>query len=318
MMSASTGFSMSGTHTSAPVAFATGATAPTWSKWVCVRRMPSSVRFSSSRALRSFGASSPGSMIRALSEPSRPKMYVSSATGPTVNIRTSMRLRLAPALLLLPLAAAPQSAVGVVAHRHVEDHRDQAEEDARRDVLLDHADEDREDHGGERGAVQRAAPGGLLVELRLTPLAGLRSGVALRGRAAAGRAAGAPGALDRARLGAAVLTPALLLRLCHGRARSLTPSRWSGSGLAGGRPGRPPALARQARRPRSPRGPSPGRPAPREAPRDGHGHSSTPARSPCSAGGARSPSPQGAHRRTRAAPRRSSWPGSCHPWPDRR
>src|SRR4051794_34310804 len=90
MMSASTGFSISGTQTSAPVAFATGATAPTWSKCVCVSRMPSSVRPSSSSAPRSFGASSPGSTIRALSEPSRRKMYVFSATGPTVNMRTSM------------------------------------------------------------------------------------------------------------------------------------------------------------------------------------------------------------------------------------
>ena len=40
LMSASTGFSISGTQTSAPVALATGATAPTWSKWVCVSRMP--------------------------------------------------------------------------------------------------------------------------------------------------------------------------------------------------------------------------------------------------------------------------------------
>src|SRR3954451_17491043 len=177
MMSASTPFSISGTHTSAPVASATGATAPTWSKCVCVSRIASSVTFSSSSACRSFGASSPGSMIRALSEPSRRKMYVFSATGPTVNIRTSMRLRLSPALLLLPLAAAPQSAVGVVAHRDVEEHRDQAEEDARRGVLLDHADEDREDRRGEGGALPRAAPRGSLVELRLPAFAGLGTGV---------------------------------------------------------------------------------------------------------------------------------------------
>ena len=41
-MSART-FSISGTQTSVPVASATGATAPTWSKCVCVRRIPSSV-----------------------------------------------------------------------------------------------------------------------------------------------------------------------------------------------------------------------------------------------------------------------------------
>ena len=43
MMSASTSFSISGTQTSAPVALATGATAPTWSKCVWVSRIPSSV-----------------------------------------------------------------------------------------------------------------------------------------------------------------------------------------------------------------------------------------------------------------------------------
>src|SRR5947208_207043 len=172
MMSASTGFSISGTHTSAPVAFATGATAPTWSKCVCVRRIPSSVSPSSSIAFRSFGASSPGSTISARSEPSRRKMYVFSATGPTVNIRTSMPVRLAGSLLLLPLAPAPQHAVGVVAHRHVEEHRDDTQDDALGDVLLRHGDEDREDDRGERRTVERAAPGGLLVEAVLAPLAG--------------------------------------------------------------------------------------------------------------------------------------------------
>ena len=74
MMSASTGFSISGTQTSAPVALATGATAPTWSKWVWVSRMPSSVTPSSSIAASSLSASSPGSTISARSEPSRRKM----------------------------------------------------------------------------------------------------------------------------------------------------------------------------------------------------------------------------------------------------
>jgi hypothetical protein len=62
---------ISGTHTSAPVAAATGATAPTWSKWVCVSRMPSSVTPSSSIAASSRSDSSPGSTISARSEPSR-------------------------------------------------------------------------------------------------------------------------------------------------------------------------------------------------------------------------------------------------------
>src|SRR3954454_22946628 len=170
MMSWRTGFSISGTQTSAPVALATGATAPTWSKCVCVRRMPSSVRLSSSSALRSFGGSSPGSTISALSEPSRRKMYAFSATGPTVNIRTSMAVRLAGSLLLLALAAAPQRAVCVVAHGDVEEHRDHAEDRALQQVLLGDPDEDREDHRGEGGSVHGATPGRVLVEAGLAAL----------------------------------------------------------------------------------------------------------------------------------------------------
>src|SRR4051794_30680295 len=260
MMSASTGFSISGTQTSAPVALATGATAPTWSKCVCVRRMPSSFRFSCSRASRSFGASSPGSTISARSEPSRRRMYVFSATGPTVNMRTSMALRLAPALLLLALAAAVQRAVRVVAHRDVEQHRHEAQEHARDDVLLHDADEGREDHRGEGGSVDGAAPGRLLVEAVRAPLGGGHAraclGLGLGARTCARGPARAAGAIDRAGLGAAVLaTPALLLRLGHGLLRSLTLPRWSGSRCPRGR------LSARGRRARCP----PPRPSPRRA-----------------------------------------------------
>ena len=89
-MSARTCFSSSGTHTSAPVARAIGATAPMWSKCVWVSRIPSSVSPASSMAPSSRGASSPGSTISARSEPSRLIRKVFSCTGPTVNIRTSM------------------------------------------------------------------------------------------------------------------------------------------------------------------------------------------------------------------------------------
>src|SRR5687768_14112037 len=123
MMSASTRFSISGTHTSAPVAFATGATAPTWSKCVWVSRIPSSVTPRASIAPSSLSASSPGSTISARSEPSRRRMYVFSATGPTVNMRTSMSASLGGALL----AVAVDHRVGEVAERDVEDehHRRQ-------------------------------------------------------------------------------------------------------------------------------------------------------------------------------------------------
>jgi hypothetical protein len=90
MMSASTRFSISGTQTSAPVARATGATAPTWSKWVWVRRIAASSSSSASIAPRSFGASSPGSTITASRAPSCRNRKQFSCIGPTVNIRTSM------------------------------------------------------------------------------------------------------------------------------------------------------------------------------------------------------------------------------------
>ena len=54
-MSASTGVSISGHQTGAPVAFAIGATAPMWSKWVWVSRIPSIVTPSSSAAARIRG-----------------------------------------------------------------------------------------------------------------------------------------------------------------------------------------------------------------------------------------------------------------------
>src|SRR3954471_14845288 len=137
-----------------------------------------------------------------------------------------MSLRLAGALLL-PLAPAVQRAIGVVAHRDVEDHRDDAEHDARGHVLLHDRDEDREDHGRERSTVDRAAPGGRLVELVDACLAGGVALLGLRRGARAGGLAGAPRPLDRARLGAAVLTPALLLGLCHDGGWSLTLPRCS-------------------------------------------------------------------------------------------
>src|SRR3954464_8898134 len=138
-----------------------------------------------------------------------------------------MGLRLSGSLLLLPLAAAVQRAIGVVAHGDVEDHRDDAEHDARGHVLLHDRDEDREDHCRERSTVDRAAPGGRLVELVDARLVARVALFGLRRRAGAGGLAGAPRPLDRARLGAAVFTPALLLGLGHGGGWSLTLPRCS-------------------------------------------------------------------------------------------
>src|SRR3954454_7599567 len=289
MMSASTGFSIWGTQTSAPVAFATGATAPTWSKCVCVSRIPSSVTPSWSRAPSSFGASSPGSMMSARSDPSRRKMKLFSATGPTVNMRTSMGRRLSRAGLLAPLSAAIERGVREVAQRHVDGEREHTHHDALRDVLLHDRDEDDEDHRGERGAVERAPPRRRLFQPVLATL--LRERAALDLRAALGalgaafrRLARAPGALDRAGLGAPMPTLPLALGLCHETTLRLTRSR---AGPAGGRsraarrlPGSPRMQARA--RGRRARSPPPARalarapPVPPAGRRGGHGHSSPP------------------------------------------
>src|SRR3954453_5317046 len=141
-------------------------------------------------------------MMSARSDPSRRKMKLFSATGPTVNMRTSMGRRLSRAGLLAPLTAAGQSGVGEVAQRHVDGERERTHHDALRDVLLHDRDEDDEDHGGERGAVERAPPRGRTVQAVLAPLLGERPALDLRAALGAlgaglGRLAGAPGALDR-------------------------------------------------------------------------------------------------------------------------
>ena len=90
MMSASTGASISGHQTSAPVAAGDGATAPTWSKWVCVSRIAATSSSSAAIAPSRRSASSPGSITTASRAPSRRAMWQFSCTGPTVKVRTSM------------------------------------------------------------------------------------------------------------------------------------------------------------------------------------------------------------------------------------
>jgi hypothetical protein len=88
MMSASRSTSSLGQYTGAPVAFATGATAPTWSTSVCVMRIASSVTPSCSMPPSSRSGSSPGSTSTARSEPSWLIRNVFSWNGPTVKART--------------------------------------------------------------------------------------------------------------------------------------------------------------------------------------------------------------------------------------
>src|SRR4051794_7151567 len=196
-MSARTIFSISGTQTSAPVARATGATAPMWSKCVCVSRIPSSLTPSCSIAFSRTGASSPGSTSSARSDPSTRKRKLFSATGPTVNMRTSIRARsLAPGDRSLLPAPVVERAIGDVAERDVQDEHDQRDRDGRRDVLLeDDRDQDAEERGGDACALRCTLPGRrpvhalLPLALRLEPHLFLRARLPLAGGGARGSAA---------------------------------------------------------------------------------------------------------------------------------
>src|SRR5215208_4833515 len=229
-MSASTGASISGHQTSAPVAFAIGATAPMWSKWVWVRRIPSMVRPSSSVAPRIRSASSPGSTIRARSEPSFRNTKQFSAIWPTVNMRTSTAasalrllgaaraagLALLALLLLLAEVALVEEAVHQEGHRDVEaEHQDPYRQRGER-ILTEQREQSDEQDRSDAALLECARPARRLrlasagVALLLGPAARpvLRLGATTR--PAASRAG-----VDPAALGAAVLAATLLLRLRH-------------------------------------------------------------------------------------------------------
>src|SRR3954451_24381352 len=173
-MSASTGASTSGHQTGAPVAFAMGATAPMWSKCVWVRRIPSIEVPSSFAPARILSASSPGSMISALSEPSRLNRKQFSAIWPTVNMRTSigsalrllglaaagaLRLALGPLLGLLAEEALPHVPVQQVGHRNVEGEPECDGRQQRDERILAHQGEDPdEEDRGESALLGRARP----------------------------------------------------------------------------------------------------------------------------------------------------------------
>ena len=152
-------------------------------------------------------ASSPGSTTSACSPPSWRKMKQFSATGPTVNMRTSIRLGLA--LGLLALAPVVERAVGVVGHRDVDQDHHEREQRGRQRVLLEE-DDDRaeEEQRRDGGAVDRAADGGQAVEAVEAPGLGLvaNAPALLAGRLAPGAAA----RLDAAGGVAAVLGAASL------------------------------------------------------------------------------------------------------------
>src|SRR4051795_2293764 len=212
MMSCSRATSAFGQYTGAPVAFASGATAPTWSMSVCVTRIAWTVASSCSIAPRSRSGSSPGSTTRALSDPSARRMNVFSWNGPTVKARTSTSLPLRARARLALLIAAVELQVHEVAHRDVEHQRDDAEDDRGAQRLVERdgheGDEERDHHERSgRGAAPRrrlaeaARPRGLL--LRLLAL--------LRAR----RPARAAAVLDDPGGVAAVLRASLALRLGH-------------------------------------------------------------------------------------------------------
>src|SRR5262245_52440042 len=170
-MSASTGFSSSGHQTGAPVAFATGATAPMWSKWVWVTRIASTVTPMSSSSARIRSGSSPGSTTIARSDPSLRAMKQFSPTWPTVSMRTSMsasgvtgalRLPLGPLLRLLAEMAVVEEAVHQERHRDVEaEHQDRDHRGGDR-LLPEHGKQTEEEERGDPALLQGIAPAGRL------------------------------------------------------------------------------------------------------------------------------------------------------------
>src|SRR5215207_2054384 len=221
MMSASTGTSISGHQTSAPVARARGATAPTWSKCVCVRRIAVISTSSASIAASSRGASSPGSITIAWSAPSSRAMWQFSCTGPTVKLRTSISGPLPSAFggkrapgLAHP--ALPEDPVDLVSERHVDQEGGEAERERGGDRLLVAREPELKQHEQHQrrqaGAYRGAAPGRLGEAALLARVAAGSLALLVGGRLAAGAAA----RLDRAGGGAAVLGSALALGLGHG------------------------------------------------------------------------------------------------------
>src|SRR5688500_5379705 len=124
-----------------------------WSKWQWVIRIASIVRPSSSTGARIRSASSPGSTISARSEPSRRNRKQFSATGPTVNIRTSTSAPLLLAAQPRPLAASPHEVVDEVTGRDVEGEHEGAEGER----LSHRATEDRQQQDDEQRRGDQAA-----------------------------------------------------------------------------------------------------------------------------------------------------------------
>src|SRR5215213_5276376 len=210
MMSASTGSSIRGHHTGAPVAFATGATAPMWSKWQWVRRIASTLAPLASTAARIRSASSPGSTISSRSLPWGRSRKQFSAMGPTVSISTARAIGLLVAAVAHPrsLAPPPHRHVDEVSGGDVEDEHEGAEEERGDELLFEDQDQQHgEDDRREEPAHEGAAPGRRQILLRGRPAAG--AGARFRFLAAAG-AAGARLVVDPPALGAAALALALL------------------------------------------------------------------------------------------------------------
>src|SRR5688572_12601293 len=136
--------------------------------------MASTVRSSSSTAPRIRSASSPGSKITARSAPSRRAMKQFSATGPTVNIRTSMPgVYLVCVLFFITLAhpAAEGERVDRVEGGRIDRPGDQCQPDGAADRGIQQQHEQQEEADGrDRTACDRAAPGRRCVQLLLALL----------------------------------------------------------------------------------------------------------------------------------------------------
>ena len=172
-MSRSTGTSSSGQYTGAPVARATGATAPMWSKWVWVTRIASIPSPSSSTTWRIRSSSSPGSTISPRSAAVAAQdeavlghladgehAHVHRRRGYRRNGRQPPCFFAARCGLELAQPAAVHEAVDVVADRHVHrQHHRREPAAAPTGAAEGEPEEQEEDPGAEQPALERAAPG---------------------------------------------------------------------------------------------------------------------------------------------------------------
>ncbi len=221
-MLARTWVSSSGHQTGAPVARATGATAPTWSKCVWVSRIASTVVIPRAFA----GLEDPLGLITGVEDHGAVGLRPADDVAVLLHRPDCEHANVDHlAAFFLRIRRLPQVLLEVVARRDVQGEGEDGEQDSGQDVALRGQEQEQEhEPGGQQGAVDRALPGRRRGQPSFARL--LASQLLLLLLLGGGRrATGAPARGDRAGGGAAVLGPALALGLSHVLVREITRSR---------------------------------------------------------------------------------------------